>query len=249
MDYESAELSDLLQNISQNIVGLRKKLGMTQDELAFKAGIDRTYMGYIENAKHNITLGMLIKIASALETSIQDLTSINQEIAPINRLNFLFNYIREYQKLAKHAKGINDVFQNSGGKLLQVLLVTGLAYVYGSEENYAIDNLERKYAIRFVNKLQTTNFSTHNHLNPKIINSYREVDWIFAVYQGIELVEIYLLTPECLESYYSKWEKKWHEDGSKDLNNPKIPLAFIRKNGRLIFKMKHDRLFREVQLR
>jgi hypothetical protein len=40
-------------------------------------------------------------------------------------LERLFPYIREYQALAsKH--GIGDIFQDNGGKLLQLLLVTGL---------------------------------------------------------------------------------------------------------------------------
>ena len=40
-------------------------------------------------------------------------------------LDDLFPYIQKYQELAaKH--GINDIFQDNGGKILQVLLVTGL---------------------------------------------------------------------------------------------------------------------------
>ncbi len=43
-------------------------------------------------------------------------------------LDKLFPYIREYQNLAsKH--GINDIFQDNGGKLLQVILITGLESV------------------------------------------------------------------------------------------------------------------------
>ena len=40
-------------------------------------------------------------------------------------LERIFPSIREYQKLAsKH--GIGDVFQDNGGKLLQLVLITGL---------------------------------------------------------------------------------------------------------------------------
>jgi len=39
-------------------------------------------------------------------------------------------------------------------------------------------------------------------MNPHIIEKYRKVDWVFAVYDGIELVEIYLLTPEDIEPYF-----------------------------------------------
>lgn len=73
-------------------------------------------------------------------------------------------------------------------------------------------------------------------MNPVIIAKYRTVDWIFAVYQGIELQQIFLLTPAQMESFYAKWEKKWHDDGGKDINNPKIPLTYVQNNGRLIFE-------------
>jgi hypothetical protein len=73
-------------------------------------------------------------------------------------------------------------------------------------------------------------------MNPHIIGKYRLVDWVFAIYDGIELVEIYLLTPADIEPYFKKWAKKWADDGNKDINNPKIPLKFVRENGKLIYK-------------
>jgi hypothetical protein len=61
------------------------------------------------------------------------------------------------------------------------------------------------------------------------------VNWIFAVYRGIELDGIYLLTPQDLEPYYKKWEAKWYADGGKDINNPKIPLRYVVEIGQLIY--------------
>lgn len=52
----------------------------------------------------------------------------------------------------------------------------------------------------------------------------------------IELQEIWKLTPENLELYYQAWEKKWHADGGKDINNPKVPLLYVRKVGELIYR-------------
>ncbi len=72
-------------------------------------------------------------------------------------------------------------------------------------------------------------------MNPVIISKYRLVDWIFAVYDGIELLEVYKLTPEDLEPFYQKWETKWHQDGGKDINNPKIPLIYVRIHGKKLF--------------
>lgn len=151
------------------------------------------------------------------------------------RLEELFPHIRQYQELATQ-HGINDIFQDNGGKLLQVLLLTNLKVLPGREGNDAIDSQGNEYELKSLNSLLTKSFSTHHHLNPSIIKKYRKVDWIFAVYTGIELEAIYQLTPNNLEPYYSKWEKKWRTDGEKDINNPKIPLNFVKENGVLLYK-------------
>jgi len=65
----------ILAIVAKNIIETRKELGLTQEQLAHKAGVDRSYMGYIENAKHNVSIGMLERIAVALETSVSTLTS------------------------------------------------------------------------------------------------------------------------------------------------------------------------------
>ena len=52
----------------------RAKLGLSQEELATKAGVHRTYIGMIERAEKNITLANIKKIASALSIKISDLT-------------------------------------------------------------------------------------------------------------------------------------------------------------------------------
>lgn len=148
-----------------------------------------------------------------------------------SEMDRLFPSIREYQELArKH--GIDDIFQDNGGKILQVLLLTGLEVLPGREGNDAKDSDGNEYELKSVNILLAKSFSTHHHMNPVIIDKYRRVDWIFAVYEGIEIKEIYILTPNNLEPYYEKWEKKWHADGGKDINNPKIPLKYVREIGK-----------------
>ncbi len=148
----------------------------------------------------------------------------------------IYPSILKLQDLAeKH--GINDIFQDNGGKLLQVLLITGLEVLPGREGNDAKDSYGNEYELKSVNTSLTKSFSTHHHMNPVIIEKYRQVDWIFAVYDGIKLLSIHQLTPKDLEPYYSKWIKKWHSDGGKDINNPKIPLKFVLENGKMIYKV------------
>lgn len=51
----------------------RKELGISQEELAYRAGVHRTYIGMIERAERNITLSNLKRIAYALQVDIKDL--------------------------------------------------------------------------------------------------------------------------------------------------------------------------------
>ncbi|WP_017327288.1 type II restriction endonuclease PvuII [Synechococcus sp. PCC 7336] len=154
-------------------------------------------------------------------------------------LDELFPYIQRYQELAlKH--GVNDIFQDNGGKLLQVLLLTGLEILPGREGNDARDSDGNEFELKSLNVALTKSFSTHHHINPRIIEKYRKVDWIFSVYRGINLLNIYKLTPLDLESFYSKWEEKWHSEGGKDINNPKIPLKYVKQHGELLYAAEVD---------
>ncbi len=89
-------------------------------------------------------------------------------------LDELFPYIQRYQELANR-HGINDIFQDNGGKILQVLLVTGLTILPGREGNDAIDEEGNEYELKSVNIELTKSFSTHHHINPRIIHKYRQV--------------------------------------------------------------------------
>lgn len=153
----------------------------------------------------------------------------------LHKLRQLFPFIRQYQALASQ-HGIHDVFQDNGGKLLQVLLVTGLKILPGREGNDALDEDGNEYELKSVNLLLTKSFSTHHHINPIILDKYRQVDWIFATYLGIELQAIYRVPAAKLEFYFAKWETRWHERGGRDLNNPKIPLKYVIAHGQILYQ-------------
>lgn len=149
-------------------------------------------------------------------------------------LDKLWPSIIKFQELARR-HGINDIFQDNGGKLLQIMLKTGLKVIPGREGNDAIDDEGNEYEVKSVNIELTKSFSTHHHMNPKIIAKYQKVAWVFAVYRGIELLEIYRLDPADLKHWYRKWHAKWHADGGKDINNPKIPSTYVREHGKRIY--------------
>ena len=59
--------------IGKRIVKARTAKGMSQEKLAAESGIDRTHMGYIEQGRRKPTLSTLLKITSALDTSLEQL--------------------------------------------------------------------------------------------------------------------------------------------------------------------------------
>lgn len=69
----------ILVQFGQKVRKARLKKGLSQEELAEKAGVHRTYIGMIERAEKNITLLNIEKLAKALDISIVDLLKINDE--------------------------------------------------------------------------------------------------------------------------------------------------------------------------
>jgi transcriptional regulator with XRE-family HTH domain len=65
---------DALRDLGQRIRLRRKSLGWTQEELADKATLDRSYTGGIERGERNITFGVLCQVCTALGCDIAALT-------------------------------------------------------------------------------------------------------------------------------------------------------------------------------
>ncbi len=63
----------LLNSFGDIIREKRKEKKMSQEDLAFKADLHRTYIGMIERAEKNITLENINKLAKALDISISEL--------------------------------------------------------------------------------------------------------------------------------------------------------------------------------
>ncbi|MEM6319641.1 MAG: helix-turn-helix transcriptional regulator [Bacteroidota bacterium] len=64
---------EILIKFGKRVRDLRKENRLSQEELAHKAGFHRTYIGMIERAERNITLGNIEKISIALNVSITKL--------------------------------------------------------------------------------------------------------------------------------------------------------------------------------
>lgn len=66
---------ELLNKFGEKVRGERLKKGLSQEDLAEKAGVHRTYIGMIERGEKNITLMNIKKVANALELKIDQLLS------------------------------------------------------------------------------------------------------------------------------------------------------------------------------
>ncbi|MEK7618439.1 MAG: helix-turn-helix transcriptional regulator [Patescibacteria group bacterium] len=63
----------LLIKFGKKVRDERIGLGFSQEKLASRAGVHRTYIGMIERAEKNITLENIEKIAKALNIKLPDL--------------------------------------------------------------------------------------------------------------------------------------------------------------------------------
>ena len=71
--------SELLIKFGKKVREIRKEKELSQEELAHKANLHRTYIGMIERAEKNITLLNIEKIAKALGIKIQKLLIITND--------------------------------------------------------------------------------------------------------------------------------------------------------------------------
>ena len=62
--------------VGRNVRRLREGRGMTQEQLAFEAQIDLTYVGGIERGRRNPSLMVMARLAEALEAELKELLEV-----------------------------------------------------------------------------------------------------------------------------------------------------------------------------
>lgn len=65
----------VLEDLGSRIREKRKELGWTQEDLAAKAEIDRSYIGGVERGERNLSFTMLCDIAKSLGCDVAALTA------------------------------------------------------------------------------------------------------------------------------------------------------------------------------
>jgi transcriptional regulator with XRE-family HTH domain len=253
------------QLLGQRVSNIRKEKHITQEKLAELIDKTTEHMSFIERGERSPSFETLIDLSAALGVPLSflmDIDSDNFEVssmpAPIpttplpdpvedsikpkaqlksdlERMQRAFGNVQELQSLADEY-GITDIFQDNGGKVLQVLIILGLKTAPGREGNDAVDEEGKEYELKTLNIALNRNggFTTHHHLTKDIIDKYRKVKaWCFAIYEGIELIDIWKLHPSELEPWFVDQERWIDEHHGQARNNPKIPLRYVRRGERV----------------
>ncbi|MGN6467939.1 MAG: helix-turn-helix domain-containing protein [Rhizobiaceae bacterium] len=66
-------MDDVHTVLARNLRLARARVGISQEELANRAGIDRTYVSGIERGVRNPTVAILARLAAELDTTASDL--------------------------------------------------------------------------------------------------------------------------------------------------------------------------------
>ena len=69
----------LKQALSVNIKRLRKEQGISQEKLALKAEIDRSYMSQVERCLANPSIDALLRISNALDVTPSELLQLGRK--------------------------------------------------------------------------------------------------------------------------------------------------------------------------
>ena len=65
--------NDIKKEFGKKVKQFRLELGISQEELAFRSGLHRTYISDLERGNRNVSLETIQKIANALNISIDKL--------------------------------------------------------------------------------------------------------------------------------------------------------------------------------
>lgn len=66
------------QKLGDSIRSIRKERGISQEELAAKADIERSYMGKIERGEANASVATLFRISRSLKTNLSTLFAFDR---------------------------------------------------------------------------------------------------------------------------------------------------------------------------
>jgi transcriptional regulator with XRE-family HTH domain len=100
----------ILELFGKNVQRLRIEQNISQEKLAEKAHLHRTYIGMVERAERNITLINMQKIATALGVSMKSLFEPQDDVEGFIRIRdnvYQFNSRAELDRLLNNCESSN----------------------------------------------------------------------------------------------------------------------------------------------
>jgi len=67
---DSSDYKYIQKLIAENLRRVRKEKGWSQEKLAALSDVDRSYIGFIENCKYNVSVKILCEFATAMEIDV-----------------------------------------------------------------------------------------------------------------------------------------------------------------------------------
>ena len=75
MSRQSKSPRSIVDQFARNLRAARLRKGLTQEVLAERAGLHRTYVGSAERGERNVTVETIARLAQALDVSASELLS------------------------------------------------------------------------------------------------------------------------------------------------------------------------------
>lgn len=69
----------LVEAFAAALRDLRQQIGLSQEQLALRASVDRSFVGKLESGKHQPSLAVIFSLAEALGTSPEHLVAVVQK--------------------------------------------------------------------------------------------------------------------------------------------------------------------------
>ncbi|MCJ9428069.1 helix-turn-helix transcriptional regulator [Kordiimonas marina] len=70
---------DIRRQVGMNVARIRREQGLSQEELAFRSGLHRTYISGVERGIRNPTITVIQEIASALVVDVAILVASTKQ--------------------------------------------------------------------------------------------------------------------------------------------------------------------------
>jgi transcriptional regulator with XRE-family HTH domain len=113
-----------IQRFGQQLQRLRTRRGLTQEQLAVKAGLVRVYVTKLEQGEHDPTLTMLVRLAKALRVSVTEL--LGESVSASQWWQVGEDRFATREEAEDHARTLSEMFiaryQNKPGGPVRRLL-------------------------------------------------------------------------------------------------------------------------------